>query len=175
MLRPAPFRCRCLLVVLAVQALIGACGPDHAPDSDAPTKPGWSLSTSVPQAANDPFDLQAALERIRRGGHTPEEHPWQGPGPVRAISGICTGSQNGRCQDIFVFDEARLVGSIHAAFISIIEQDGTKVTVRLPQYVKGDPFCCPSGGDTTHTVTLKAGAIHAEPPIPTDANNTGAI
>jgi LppP/LprE lipoprotein len=146
--------------------LLAACGtPAPVPEPTvAPSVPGWSLapSTSEPPAGSA-FDLDAALELIERSGFTPDVPAQPLTGPMRAIHAICTGSANGRCQQVFVFDGQRLAGEI-GGLTSIVEQNGTEVVIEFAVYLPGDPGCCPSGQPQRRTYRLVDGQVREDPP-----------
>jgi LppP/LprE lipoprotein len=167
-----------LLAALASAALlvVRGCGSARARPAVAPSGgPGYSVAPFTPATANAdpsaPFDLAAALEVIRHKDYTPNPPDRPLAGPLRAIVGICTGSVNGRCMEVFFFNGQQLVDGIDAGLVGIASQDGTQVVLELPQYQHGDPGCCPTGQPQRHTIRLRDGGIVADPPVPPDANN----
>lgn len=164
---------RSALAVLLVAALgTAGCGGASTPDTVPSDLPGFTVRTAGPAPdPSQPFDLASALELIERRTYTP--YVPKGPlrGPLRAIQGMCTGSANGRCQEVFFFYGQRLVGSVHAGVMSIVSQDGTTVVIELPQYRPGDPGCCPSGKPSRHAVRFDGSMLRADPPVPENPNN----
>ncbi|GAA2788939.1 LppP/LprE family lipoprotein [Saccharopolyspora taberi] len=157
---------RRLIAVLALVALpLAGCGSAE-PDGGGGTAP-------PPPPPADTFDLAEAMARIESSGFTPAPPEGPLPGPVRAIHSTCTGSANGRCQEVFVFHSRDLVGSVHAGLMRITGQNGTQVSLELPRYAPGGPGCCPSGTPSPHTLRVEAGKLVADPPIPEDPNGHG--
>jgi hypothetical protein len=149
--------CAMLLAGCATQV------PSPAP-TVAPSVPGWSIAPSTSeQPPGDAFDLDAALELIERSGFTPDVPQQPLAGPTRAIHSICTGSANGRCQKVFVFDGQRLAGEV-GGLTQIIEQNGTEVVIEFAVYQPGDPGCCPSGQPQRRTYRLIDGRVRQDPP-----------
>lgn len=163
---------RLLVPLAATTVLVAGCG---SAEPGAPAAPPSRTAPPVTQPAPEPdtFDLTAAEELINREGFTPTPPEGTLAGPLRAIHSMCTGSANGRCQEVFFFDRQRLAGRIHAGLVEITEQNGQAVMLSFPRYAPGDPGCCPSGGTSTHRIRLSGGEIQAEPPIPDSPNGQG--
>ncbi|MEU5845051.1 LppP/LprE family lipoprotein [Saccharopolyspora shandongensis] len=159
-------------VPLAVAVLVAGCGT-AGPATPPPAPPPSQAVAPAPQPPPDTFDLAAAEEFITREGFTPTPPEGTLTGPLRAIHSMCTGSANGRCQEVFFFDGQRVAGSVHAGMVEIAEQDGSSVVLSFPRYAPGDPGCCPSAGTSIHRITLVGGGIKDDPPIPELPNGQG--
>jgi hypothetical protein len=172
---PAHSYRRLLVAVLVVLAVaVGGCRSGKAQPHATPSAgPGWRIGSAAPSIdPSAPFDLAAALDTIRHRDFTPAAPTTPLVGPLRAIKGTCTGSINGRCMEVFFFNGQQLVDSVHAGLVDIVSQNGTEVVLSFPRYQHGDPGCCPTGEPTIHTVRLGGNGIVANPPIPSDPNNT---
>lgn len=69
------------------------------------------------------------------------------------------------------FDGPQFIDILGGALVAIDSQDGTTVVLSFPQYQRDDAWCCPSGGDSKHSVQVVDGKLVASPSIPDDANN----
>lgn len=158
--------------LLAVLMFVASCSVPTDGQSTAPTAPGWSVPSNPP-ATGPSADLDAnqVLEAIRKEGYSPYPPEVPKAGPLRAIDGLCSGSVNGRCHRVFVFDGPARVGGIDAGLVEIIRQDGKEVVLEFPQYKVGDAGCCPSGERRRHTGRMVDGTLVFSPPIPADPNN----
>ncbi|GAA0528926.1 hypothetical protein GCM10011581_30830 [Saccharopolyspora subtropica] len=156
---------------LAAALLLTACG---SAEPVVPVPPPSASAPAPTTPAPEPFDLAAALALVEREGFTPTPPEAELAGPLRAIHSICTGTANGRCQQVFFFDGNRLAGTVAAGLIEITGQDGQVVRLSFPRYQPGDPGCCPTGAPGVHEVRLGAGGIVATPPIPEAPNATAA-
>lgn len=171
-----PERFRPLGRLAATMLVLAGCSVDRTPSTVSPSGgPSWSVQTEVAtsEAGTAAFDLEHALELMRRKGFTAAAQAREPKGPLRAFQALCTGTANGRCQAVFFFYEQKLVHIIQAGFVDIVAQDGDVVQISLPQYRRGDAGCCPSDKPSRHSVTMKNGTLQVEPPIPLDPNNYG--
>ncbi|SBT65773.1 LppP/LprE lipoprotein [Micromonospora sediminicola] len=169
------WRRRVALALLLILALTSACTRDESFPRAAPSglDPGYRLSDPPPTPDPDAsFDLEAALEVVRRSTYAPERPEGPLKGPLRAIWATCTGSVNGRCQAVFFFYGQRLVDRIEGILVRVVAQDGRAVQLELPRYRSGDAGCCPTGRSTRHTARIVAERVVVTPPIPADPNGS---
>lgn len=160
------------MALLAVLMFVASCSVPTAGQSTAPTASGWSVSPtpSVARPTSE-FDADQVLEVIRKEGFTVFSPEVPETGPLRAFDGLCTGSVNGRCHRVFIYDGPTRVGAIDAGIVEIINQSGKEVILQFPQYKVGDAGCCPSGEQRKHTGRMVDGKLTFTPPIPADPNN----
>jgi len=114
---------------------------------------------------------------LREKGFTPQDtseyHPSQ---TLRVLIGTRTGSADGHGQQAFFFVNGRYIGtdsSQPSATLRVVSQADTEVTLAYPLYRKGDPGCCPSGGQTTVRFQLNNGKLAPLQTIPPATSSTG--
>ncbi|MGH3696006.1 MAG: LppP/LprE family lipoprotein [Pseudonocardiaceae bacterium] len=99
-----------------------------------------------------PFDVSSAHLLIKSFGYDPNSAPIP-PGPLRAITAVCTISATEHCQQIFFFHAQDFVGvgsgesDLKATLyrgVKILNQDGQTVRMDYAVYKAMDANCCPS-------------------------------
>ncbi|MCC3773390.1 LppP/LprE family lipoprotein [Streptomyces sp. UNOB3_S3] len=169
----------CLLLVAASTS----CSSGNQVGSPGPTRSVtlWNPSAGRPSpstAADGPFDVDAAMLRIKRLGYTADDEPSVLKalrGPFRALHGHCTGSVDGHCVSVFFFQGNDYVGYDNPGVTesTIVKQDGTTVTISYPVFTTSDPLCCPSGGKREIRAAFKGGKVAFTPPLPDNPNGPG--
>lgn len=144
-------------------ALVGGESPTVSPAASpaaSPTAPAAAPSParSSPTAVPTPVSMQALLASK---GFTPAGDPvatddGQG-GRLAAVKGICQGSADGYCQQVFFFDNGQYLGTdtLGTSFgiISVAAAGAARISVTYAHYAPEDPLCCPSLLPVTITYT----------------------
>lgn len=144
-----------MLVVLMASLWGAGCGRQAV-------QPASPTATAAPIAPSSSSSEKAWL---LRDGYTPDREiaVHAGAAIFHVFHSICTGSADGKCQEVEVFRagstkpvwrrQYSTVGGLHAV------PGGFSVTAA--NYRKGDPLCCPSGGSVTDTYRW-SGSIFVE-------------
>jgi len=142
-----------------------------------PTSTRTAPEPAFAQQGSDTEGLSAATALLRAKGFTATDpsdyHPSQ---TLRVLIGTRTGSSGGHDQQAFFFVNGRYVGtdtSQPSATLRVVEQSDTQVTLAYPLYRKGDPLCCPSGGQATVRFQLNNGTLTPLNAIPPVTSSTG--
>ena len=121
--------------------------------------------------------LDGAVATVRARGFTPNNtsdyHPSQ---TLRVLIGTRTGSGDGYGQQAFFFVNGRYIGtdaSQPSATLRVASQGDTEVTLAYPLYRKGDPLCCPGGGQAQVHFQLNNGKLAPLEPIPPTSSSSG--
>jgi hypothetical protein len=129
--------------------------------------------THLPTAAEG---LAGAVATVRARGFTPNNtsdyHPSQTLG---VLIGTRTGSGDGYGQQAFFFVNGRYIGtdaSEPSATLRVASQGDTEVTLAYPLYRKGDPLCCPGGGQAMVRFQLNNGKLAPLEPIPPSSSSS---
>jgi hypothetical protein len=156
-------------------------------DSTAPqttTSGGTPAPTSTRSASEPAFTrqetpaegLDGAVATVRARGFTPNNtsdyHPSQ---TLRVLIGTRTGSGDGYGQQAFFFVNGRYIGtdtSQPSATLRVSSQGDTEVTLAYPLYRKGDPLCCPGGGQALVSFQLNNGKLAPLEPIPPSSSSS---
>src|SRR5262249_41797076 len=119
--------------------------------------------------------LGAAVATVRARGFTPNNssdyHPSQ---TLRVLIGTRTGSGDGYGQQAFFFVNGRYIGtdaSQPSATLRVASQGDTEVTLLYPLYRRGDPLCCPGGGQARVHFQLNNGKLAPLEPIPPSSSS----
>ena len=87
-----------------------------------------------------------------------------------AQQSVCEGSATGDCQLIFFFVNGTFIATDtdepNYGTISITANDDGTVTVVYPQFLPGDPNCCPSGEDTPVVFSWDGSSLNLSVPVP---------
>lgn len=164
-----------LLIVVA--CWLTGCTQPSSSESITSSAPGWSVqdeittSPSPREEANGSLDREHAIQIIRKEGYDTDGLEIPSTGPVRAIVAMCSGYPSGKCMGALFFNGSQFIETLGGTLVVIDSQDGTTVILSFPQYQRGDAWCCPSGGDSKHSVQVANGKLIVTPPIPDDANN----
>ncbi|MEU1310903.1 LppP/LprE family lipoprotein [Streptomyces cinnamoneus] len=163
----------CLLLTASCTAVNGTGSRPR------PTRSGslWNPSAGqpAPPRTDTPFDVDAALLRIKRLGFTADDEPGvlrKLRGPFRAIHSHCTGSVDGHCVIVLFFHGNDYAGyDAHGTgSSSVVSQDGTTATISYPHFKPGDPMCCASGGTREYRARWTGGKVTFSPPLPGNPN-----
>jgi hypothetical protein len=121
--------------------------------------------------------LGGAVATVRARGFTPNNtsdyHPSQTLG---VLIGTRTGSGDRYGQQAFFFVNGRYIGtdaSEPSATLRVASQGDTEVTLAYPLYRKGDPLCCPGGGQALVRFQLDNGKLAPLEPIPPTSSSSG--
>jgi hypothetical protein len=113
---------------------------------------------------------------VRARGFTPNNtsdyHPSQTLG---VLIGTRAGSGDGYGQQAFFFVNGRYIGtdaSEPSATLRVASQGDTEVTLAYPLYRKGDPLCCPGGGQALVRFQLNNGKLAPLEPIPPSSSSS---
>jgi hypothetical protein len=181
MTRRVPVLLAALIVLLAVAVAAVAILLGHAAPTrhNTPPAPAASvqLHTLQPAQPTGDFDVAAAEHLMSSMGYDqipPQAQayhdPAKLPGPLRAIAGICTGSVNGRCVDVFFFYGNRFVGVSDKPgdvwYLEVENDDGTTVVLTYATALPGDPGCCPTGPTLRRTFTWNGTQVVASGATP---------
>ena len=85
------------------------------------------------------------------------------------------GSGDGYGQQAFFFVNGRYIGtdaSQPSATLRVASQGDTEVTLAYPLYRKGDPLCCPGGGQAQVHFQLNNGKLAPLEPIPPSSSSS---
>jgi LppP/LprE lipoprotein len=120
--------------------------------------------------------LGGAVATVRARGFTPNNtsdyHPSQ---TLRVLIGTRTGSGDGYGQQAFFFVNGRYIGtdaSQPSATLRVESQGDTEVALAYPLYRKGDPLCCPGGGQAVVHFQLNNGKLAPLEPIPPSSSSS---
>jgi hypothetical protein len=120
--------------------------------------------------------LDGAVATVRARGFTPNNtsdyHPSQ---TLRVLVGTHTGSGDGYGQQAFFFVNGRYIGtdaSQPSATLRVASQGDTEVTLAYPLYRRGDPLCCPGGGQALVQFRLDNGKLAPLEPIPPSGSSS---
>jgi len=120
----------------------------------------------------------AAAAVVRAKGFTPDDTSEYHPGQtLRVLLGTRTGSADGHGQQAFFFVDNRFIGTDAkepSATVKVVSQSDTQVTLAYPLYRKGDPLCCPGGGQAIVSFQLNNGQLTPVGQIP-PANSTNGL
>jgi hypothetical protein len=154
-----------------------------APAGGTSTTPPPTTTRSAPEPAfaeHEPprsGDIAQAAAVVRAHGYTPvdtsEYRPQQ---TLRVLIGTRTGSGDGYGQQAFFFVDGRYLGTDAkepSASLKIVSQSDTEVALAYPLYNRGDPLCCPGGGQATVHFQLNNGRLSALDPIPPLGRKSG--
>jgi hypothetical protein len=148
------------------------------------TNGGTPAPTSTRSASEPAFThqesagegLDAAAATVRARGFTPNNtsdyHPSQ---TLRVLIGTRTGSGDGYGQQAFFFVNGRYIGtdaSQPSATLRVASQGDTEVTLAYPLYHRGDPLCCPGGGQALVHFQLNNGKLAPLEPIPPSSSSS---
>jgi hypothetical protein len=149
------------------------------------TNGGTPAPTSTRSASEPAFThlqtaaegLRGAVATVRARGFTPNNtsdyHPSQTLG---VLIGTRTGSGDGYGQQAFFFVNGRYIGtdaSEPSATLRVASQGDTEVTLAYPLYRRGDPLCCPGGGQALVRFQLNNGKLAPLEPIPASSSSSG--
>jgi hypothetical protein len=138
------------------------------------TAPEPSFAEHEAQPAEGAVAAAAVLRaRGYTASNTAEYHPDQ---TLRVLVGTRTGSGDGYGQQAFFFLDGRYLGTDTkepSAKLKVVSQSDTEVAIAYPLYSKGDPLCCPGGGQRVVHFALNNGKLAALDPIPPARSNTG--
>jgi hypothetical protein len=151
----------------------GTTGPAGEP-SRTHTAPGPAFA----QQGTSAEALSAATALVHSQGYTPTDtsdyHPSQTLG---VLIGSRPGSESAYEQRAFFFVNGHYIGtdaSEPSGALHVAAQSDTEVTLAYGLYRKGDPACCPSGGQATVRFQLDNGRLMPLDPIPPASSGTGA-
>ena len=120
--------------------------------------------------------LSGAVATVRARGFTPDNtsdyHPSQ---TLRVLIGTRAGSGDGYGQQAFFFVNGRYIGtdaSQPSATLRVASQGDTEVTLAYPLYRRGDPLCCPGGGQAQVRFQLNNGKLAPLEPIPPSSSSS---
>lgn len=78
-------------------------------------------------------------------------------GRLSAVKGVCQGSADGYCQQVFFFDNGQYLGTDTLAtsrgIINVAAGGAAKIAITYAQYAPEDPLCCPSLAPVTIVYT----------------------
>ena len=141
-------------------------------------------STSTRSASEPAFTHQeteaeglgGAVATVRARGFAPNNTSDYHPGQtLRVLIGTRTGSGDGYGQQAFFFVNGRYIGtdaSQPSATLRVVSQGDTEVTLAYPLYRKGDPLCCPGGGQALVSFQLNNGKLAPLEPIPPSSSSS---
>jgi hypothetical protein len=143
--------------------------------------PGTTRTAPEPaftqHASSGAEGVSAAAATVLAKGFTPndtsEYHPDQ---TLRVLVGTRTGSSDGHGQQAFFFLDGHFLGTDAkepSASVKVVSQSDTQVTLAYPLYRKGDPPCCPGGGQATVTFQLNNGQLTPLGQIPPADSTNG--
>jgi hypothetical protein len=129
--------------------------------------------THLPTAAEG---LGGAVATVHARGFTPNNtsdyHPSQ---TLQVLIGTRSGSGDGHGQQAFFFVNGRYIGtdaSEPSATLRVASQGDTEVTLAYPLYRRGDPLCCPGGGQALVRFQLNNGKLAPLEPIPPSSSSS---
>jgi hypothetical protein len=161
----------------------GSASPGSTP-TQTTSNGGTPAPTSTHSASEPAFihqetaaeGLDGAVAIVRARGFTPNNtsdyHPSQ---TLRVLIGTRTGSGDGHGQQAFFFVNGRYIGtdaSQPSATLQVASQGDTEVTLAYPLYRRGDPPCCPSGGQARVSFQLNNGKLAPLEPIPASSSSS---
>jgi LppP/LprE lipoprotein len=159
--------------------------PPSATPAQTTTNGGTPAPTSTRAAPEPAFTqqevraegLSGAMAVVRAKGFTPNNTAdYHSNQTLRVLVGTRTGSGDGYGQRAFFFVNGRYIGTDAkdpSATLRVVEQADTEVTLAYPLYRKGDPLCCPGGGQARVRFQLDNGRLQALDPIPPVSSSNG--
>jgi len=121
--------------------------------------------------------LGGAVATVRDRGFTPNNtSDYHTSQTLRVLVGTRSGSGDGYGQQAFFFVNGRYIGtdaSQPSATLRVVAQEDTAVTLAYPLYRKGDPLCCPGGGQARVRFQLNNGKLAPLDPIPPAGSSGG--
>ena len=120
--------------------------------------------------------LDGAVAMVRARGFTPNDTSDYHPGQtLRVLIGTRAGSGAGYGQQAFFFVDGHYIGtdaSQPSATLRVASQGDTEVTLAYPLYRRGDPLCCPGGGQALVRFQLNNGKLAPLEPIPPSSSSS---
>ena len=181
---------RAIALAAACAALTAGCGgtttrtitaPSSAsgPTSTAPSGPiTITTPTSTappPKTAPSRGTLAQAEATVKGRGFTVDDPgDYRSSQTLRVLIGTRAGSSDGFAKRAFFFVGGRYLGtdtSDDSADITVAHQQDTLVTLAYRLYRKGDPLCCPTGGQTLVRYQWNGSRLTPLDPIPSSSAN----
>jgi hypothetical protein len=144
------------------------------------TNGGTPAPTSTRSASEPAFvhqetgaeGLDGAVATVRARGFTPNDTSDYHPGQTLRV---LIGTRAGSGQQAFFFVNGHYIGtdaSQPSATLRVASQGDTEVTLAYPLYRRGDPLCCPGGGQALVRFQLDNGKLVPLEPIPPSSSSS---
>jgi hypothetical protein len=118
----------------------------------------------------------AAAAVVRAKGYTPNDTAEYNPNQTLRVLVGTRKESDASGMLAFFFLDGRYLGTDTkepSGTLKVVSQSDTEVAIAYPLYHKGDPLCCPGGGQQIVHFALNDGKLSALDPIPPASSKTG--